>query len=129
MVAQCQGGNLLGQPEQGVDLGNAQGLGQGAANFWCVDFGQGVNGQGAPILKKEEEGAQGRQSAGIGPRTDPAPMAVLEKLLHLFLADVPWDGWRGAGEKTKKRVQIRAIGGDRVFGKPSLDGQMLQKEL
>jgi hypothetical protein len=56
-------------------------------------------------------------------------VAVLEKLLHLFLADVFRGGWRGAGEETKKRVQICPIGGDRVPGESSLDGQMLEKEL
>jgi hypothetical protein len=56
-------------------------------------------------------------------------MTILEKLLHLFLADLCRDGWCGAGKETKKRVQIRAIGGDSVFGEPSLDGQVLQEKL
>jgi hypothetical protein len=56
-------------------------------------------------------------------------MAILEKMLHLFLADLFRDGWCGVGQKTKKRVQISAIGSDSVFGEPSLNGQVLQEKL
>lgn len=129
MIAQRHGRRLFRQAEQGVNLGYAETLGQGAADFGCVDFGQGIDGQSSSILKEEKESAQGRQSAGIGPRTDLASMAILKKLLHLFLADLFRDGWCGAGQKTKKRVQIRAIGGDSIFGEPSLDGQVLQEKL
>jgi hypothetical protein len=129
MIAQRHGRGLLGQAEQGVNLCNAEALGQGAADFWCIDFSQGIDGQGASILKEEKESAQGRQSAGIGPCADLASMAILEKLLHLFLADLFRNRWCGAGQKMKKRVQIRAIGGDSVFGEPSLDGQVLQEKL
>lgn len=128
VVAQGQGRWRRRRGEQGVDFGNAQDLGQTAADFRRVYFRQRIDDQQGAFLEEEKIGPEGGEPAGVGAGADASLAAELEKLLDLFL--VNRRSFRlCAGDKAKKRVQISGVGGNGVCGEPSLDGQMLQEML
>lgn len=117
------------QAQQGVDFSNTERFGQAVADFRAIDICQGIGCQRPAILEKTEKGTESRQPAGIGAGADLMLPAVMEVPDHQLGGDALRARRRARrSEEIEKSPEVSAIGGNCVFGQPSLDGQVLQKE-
>lgn len=129
IITQHQRGMQFRQAQQGVDFGNTQRFGQAVADFRAIDICQRIGCQRPAIPEKTEKGTESRQPAGVGPGADLMLPAMMEVPDHLLGGDTLRARWRvRRTEEIEKGPEVSAVGGNRIFSQPSLDGQVLQKE-
>lgn len=87
VVSEHQGRGDFREVQEGVDLGDAENLGEASAYFRGFNFGDGIDGQRALLVQETEKGPERRQSAGIRTRADVALVTETEELLDVFLAN------------------------------------------
>lgn len=129
IVSERQGRGDLREVQEGVDLRDAEDLGEAPSYFRGFNFGDGVDDQRALLVQKKEKGPERRQPAGIRTRADVELVTETEELLDVFLAYTLREERLVVGNKAKKGFQVSTVGCNGIFCQPFLDGEVLEKKL